>query len=91
MQKLIWVLLLAVLSWAPVGSLLASDPLESEIVIREEEDKKIEEFWVDGKLEAIKVTPKVGKPYYLVDPDGRALDDQERGSMILPRWKIFQW
>ncbi|MDR9468557.1 DUF2782 domain-containing protein [Marinospirillum sp.] len=91
MQKLIWVLLLALLSWAPAGSLLASDPVESEIVIREEEDRKIEEFWVDGKLEAIKVTPKVGKPYYLVDPDGRALDDQERGSLRLPSWKIFQW
>lgn len=91
MQKLILVLLLALLSWAPASSLLASDPAESEIVIREEEDKVIEEFWVDGKLEAIKVTPRVGQPYYLVDPDGRDLDDQERGSLRLPSWKIFQW
>jgi len=91
MQKLIWLLLVALLSWAPIGGLLASDPAESEIVIREEEDKVIEEFWVDGKLEAIKVTPSVGQPYYLVDPEGRDLDDQERGSMRLPSWKIFQW
>ena len=91
MQKLIWLLLVVLLSWVPAGSLLANDPAESEIVIREEEDKVIEEFWVDGKLEAIKITPRVGQPYYLVDPDGRALDDQERGSMRLPSWKIFQW
>ena len=92
LKKLLLLLLLACLSGLAATSLWANtSPGETEIVIREEEDKTIEEFWVDGKLEAIKVTPRVGPSYYLVDPDGRALDDQERGSMRLPSWKIFQW
>lgn len=91
MKKMMLLLLLACLSWVGASSLWASDPDETEIIIREEEDKTIQEFWVDGKLEAIKITPRVGQPYYLVDPEGRALDDQERGSLLLPSWKIFQW
>lgn len=90
-KKLILILLVACLSGLGSASLWANDPDETEIIIREEEDKTIEEFWVDGKLEAIKITPRRGQPYYLVDPDGRALDDQERGSLRLPSWKIFQW
>ena len=91
MKKMMLLLLLACLSWAGTSSLWASDPDETEIVIREQDEKTIKEFWVDGKLEAIKVIPRVGPSYYLVDPDGRALDDQERGSLRLPSWKIFQW
>lgn len=90
-KNLIALLLLVCLSGLVATSLSAQDLDETEIVIREEEEKTIKEFWVEGKLEAIKVIPRVGPSYYLVDPEGRALDDQERGSLRLPSWKIFQW
>ncbi|WP_114417104.1 DUF2782 domain-containing protein [Marinospirillum perlucidum] len=91
MQKIIAAGVALIATGLLAASLWANDPVDSEIVIRESEDKVIEEFWVAGKLKAIKVTPRRGEPYFLVDPDGLDLDDQERGSMRLPSWKIFQW
>jgi len=42
----------------------------------------------------IKVTPKVGKPYYLVDHKGDGVfsraDDNER-SLSVPMWLIKSW
>ena len=58
-------------------SVMAQDavPTEPEVTIRQEGDRTVEEYRVNGFLYAIKVTPKTGAPYYLVavDEDGRKL------------------
>lgn len=47
------------------------DPsLEPEVTIRQRGEEQVEEFRIGGKLYMIKVTPKYGKPYYLVDQRG---------------------
>lgn len=55
------------------------------------EETTIEEYRVGGKLYMIKVTPKHGKPYYLVDDlgDGRfARQDGLDSGVRVPRWVI---
>lgn len=66
---------------------------EPDVVIRQEGDRMVEEYRVNGFLYAIKVTPKNGPPYYLVaiDDEGNfARSDQPEG-MRIPSWKIFEW
>src|SRR5438445_9326548 len=46
---------------------IASDPdLEPQITIIRRQAETIEEYRVNGRLTMIKVTPKTGRPYYLV-------------------------
>lgn len=44
---------------------------EPEIVITTKGQDRYEEYRIGGRLYMIKVTPKIGKPYYLVDNTGR--------------------
>ena len=59
----------------------ASD--EPEVTITKQTGQTIEEYRVGGRLYMIKITPKVGKPYYLVD----SLDSGFRP----PRWVIHRF
>ncbi len=45
--------------------------LEPQVTIVKSETETREEFRIKGKLYMVKVTPAVGKPYYLVEPPGR--------------------
>lgn len=76
----------------PVSLAIANTP-EPEITIRQEADRTIEEYRINGQLYAIKVTPKVGEPYYLVDSEGDGQLDkrQERGRLLIPSWILFKW
>ncbi|SFX78411.1 DUF2782 domain-containing protein [Marinospirillum alkaliphilum] len=83
------VLLLALM--LSVGWAHANTP-EPEITIRQEGDKTIEEYRINGRLYAIKVIPARGEPYYLVDSEGDGeLDRQERGRLLIPSWILFRW
>lgn len=44
---------------------------EPEVVITTKGEDRHEEFRIGGRLYMIKVIPKVGKPYYLIDNEGR--------------------
>ena len=67
--------------------------LEPEVTITTRGDTTYEEYRANGRLYMIKVTPKNGKPYYLVDSDGggqfRRSDLEPRTSV--PRWVIKSW
>ena len=84
--------LVFLLALAVSPSSWAANP-EPEVIIRQEKDQTIEEYRLNGQLYAIKVIPKKGKPYYLVDSDGDGELDlrQERGKLVVPRWLIFSW
>ncbi|WP_339513304.1 DUF2782 domain-containing protein [Pseudomonas sp. RL_15y_Pfl2_60] len=73
----------------------AEDPVtaEPDVTIRQEGDRKVQEYRVNGFLYAIKVIPKNGKPYFLVRSDGSdgnfiRSDDPD---MLIPAWEIFSW
>lgn len=74
------------------GSATANTP-EPEITIRQEAERTIEEYRINGQLYAIKIIPKVGEPYYLVDSEGDGQLDKrhERGHLSVPSWILFKW
>lgn len=66
---------------------------EPEVTITTKGTEIHEEYRLNGRLYMIKVTPKHGKPYYLIDPDGggqfRRSDFQPR--IAIPMWVIKRW
>ena len=64
---------------------------EPQVTITKPREAVIEEYRVGGKLYMIKVTPKVGPPYYLVDDlgDGKFVRQESLDSGFRPpRWVI---
>ncbi len=72
------------------GRRTSADP---DVTIRTEGDKTIQEYRQNGFLYAIKVTPKHGKPYFLVRADGTDANfiRSDQPDMLIPSWKIFEW
>lgn len=78
----------------------ASEPDESErptpdVTIIQGRDKTISEFRIHGRLYMIKVTPRRGVPYYLVDTDGDGNLESRRGELgedlLIPSWTLLEW
>ena len=64
---------------------------EPQITIIKRTEQTVEEYRVGGKLYMIKVTPKVGAPYYLVDDRGDGKFSRQEGldsGIRPPRWVI---
>lgn len=61
---------------------------EPEVTITTKGTEIHEEYRLNGQLYMIKVTPRQGKPYYLVDPDGSG---QFRRSELQPRIAVPMW
>lgn len=76
----------------PPPPITAGEPIdEPEVKIIKQTDQTIEEYRVGGKLYMIKVTPKYGPPYYLVDDkgDGKfARQESLDSGFRVPRWII---
>jgi hypothetical protein len=71
------------------------DPaLEPEVSVIVRPEETVEEYRLNGKLYMIKVTPKSGKPYYLVDNVGNGkfvrYDDYDSG-LRPPMWLLLQF
>ncbi|MFI8482159.1 DUF2782 domain-containing protein [Pseudomonas sp. NPDC078700] len=88
-------LLLAGLLGFSATAARAEDPVSADpdVTIRQEGDRTVQEYRVNGFLYAIKVIPKNGKPYFLVRSDGSdgnfiRSDDPD---MLIPAWEIFSW
>jgi len=66
-------------------------PDNAQVTITKKRDLTIEEYRVGGRLYMIKVTPKYGPPYYLVDDlgDGTfARQESLDSGFRVPRWII---
>ncbi len=67
---------------------------EPEITIRDGGDRTLYEYRVNGILYAIKVKPKVGPEYYLVDVNGDGnyvRQEIQRKSFLIPQWVLLRW
>jgi len=67
---------------------------EPEITIRDGGDRTLYEYRVNGILYAIKVKPKKGPEYYLVDVNGDGnyvRHDSKRKSFLIPEWVLLRW
>lgn len=95
MRRLNRLLLLGVLAVAPLAASAADEApsADPDVTIRTEGDKTIQEYRQNGFLYAIKVTPKGGKPYFLVRADGSDANfiRSDQPDMLIPSWKIFEW
>lgn len=71
------------------------DPVEPEITIVQQEDKVLYEYRDEGgRLIMVKVVPKNGRPYYLLDTDGDGELDATQWdprSVAVQMWEIFRW
>lgn len=78
----------------PPGMEAFDAALEPQVTIVKSEKETREEFRTNGKLYMIKVTPAVGKPYYLVDHQGNGqfIEADMIGPVTKPpMWVIHSW
>lgn len=68
---------------------------EPQVTIIEREDRTIQEYRVNGRLVLVKITPKGGPPYYLVDRSGDGLVDEQIDNIDeasgLVQWVILRF
>jgi len=67
---------------------------EPEVRIIRKKDAVIEEYRVNGLLRFIKITPSIGKPYYMVDTDGDGVLETREDDLANPpinQWILLEW
>jgi hypothetical protein len=68
---------------------------EPEVRIVESKEATVAEYRRHGKLYMMKVTPKIGKPYYLIDNEGKGsfirADVPASGRIAIPQWVLFEF
>lgn len=74
---------------------LGLDPsLEPEVTITEGTDATVEEHRINGQLYMIKIIPRIGRPYFLLNRS-RASEPPHRGNMesgiSVPMWEIYRF
>ncbi|PMR77196.1 DUF2782 domain-containing protein [Billgrantia endophytica] len=70
----------------------SSADIEPDITIRQEEDRTIREYRVNGQLYAIEIRPSRGPSYFLVDHDGDGNFERQEGDRIaIPQWILLSW
>ena len=80
----------------PIPPKVPGEQVEPTVTIREEEGQLIEDYRMNGRVYMVKITPKVGPPYYYIDTDGDGqleLDmDKNAMNPVQPvHWKIKEW
>ncbi len=91
-----WALLTAVALNSPVlAEESVDDTLQPDVVIKQDKRGLIEEYRINGRVYMIKVTPKKGPPYYLVDSDGDGELESRKNelapNLLIPSWVLFRW
>jgi len=66
---------------------LAQPAVQPEITSQKDAQRTVEEYRINGKLYAIRVTPKSGGAYFLYDDDGDGdFKRVETPSVPVPKW-----
>lgn len=68
--------------------------LEPQVTITKQTEQTVEEYRAGGRLYMIKIIPKIGKPYFLVDDLGDGKFSRRDGldsGVRPPRWVIHQF
>ena len=73
----------------------ATEPeFEPQVTIIRREAEVVEEVRVGGQIQYVRVTPRHGKPYFLIpDPNGHAFIRRDSLDIQLkvPMWTLFSW
>jgi len=80
---------------SPPPALEADDaPGEPQVTITTQNVETVQEYRIGGRLYMLKITPKIGKPYFLVDDrgDGKFSRQESLDSGVRPpRWVIHNF
>ncbi|MFO1322873.1 MAG: DUF2782 domain-containing protein [Burkholderiales bacterium] len=76
----------------PTPDTVVDPELEPQVTIIRKETETLEEVRVAGELRYVRVTPRIGRPYYLVPRAGRLqrFDTLDTGLSV-PMWQLFSW
>lgn len=78
----------------PTGTNEAEE-LEPEVSIIKRDRETIHEYRVNGALYMVKIEPRNGPPYYLIDKDGdgslESRYNKLEPALLVPSWMIFRW
>jgi hypothetical protein len=105
MRLTVCIAMLLVLPWAAAAQDEAgpTEPREEadrpaptpDVTIIQGEDRTIAEYRIHGRLYMIKVTPRKGPPYYMVDTDGDGNLESRSGELnedlLIPSWTLMEW
>ena len=72
----------------------ADSPEEPQVTIIRRDGETVEEVRIGGNLKFIRVTPRHGRPYYLIpDPNGNQFirRDSLDSGLKVPLWVLFSW
>ncbi len=78
----------------PMNASTPDADLEPPVTIIKQAEQTIEEYRANGKLYMIKIIPKIGAPYYLVDDRGDGKFSRQEGldsGVRPPRWTIHKF
>lgn len=79
----------------PLPPKVQEEQIEPTVTIREEEDRRVEEYSYNGQVYMVKVTPAVGPPYYFIDTDGDGNLETSPDKGLDPvkpvQWKIVEF
>ena len=71
------------------------ESLEPEVTIIQRDKVTVHEYRLNGRLYAVKVIPRRGPPYFLVDGDGDGVMETRRNELapdfLIPSWVLFSW
>jgi len=88
---------LAVLTLLGTGftATAADDDASGRVTIEGPDSGIVQELRVNGQLYAIRITPKKGYPYYLVDSDGDGSLETRNNDLgeklLIPTWVLKSW
>ena len=73
----------------------SAESLEPEVTIIQRDKVTLHEYRLNGRLYAVKVIPRRGPPYFLVDGDGDGVMETRRNELapdfLVPSWVLFSW
>jgi hypothetical protein len=79
---------------APTG-IDETDELEPEVSIIKRGEETVSEYRINGELYMVKIEPRSGPPYYLIDKDGdgslESRYNKLEPALLVPSWMIFRW
>ncbi len=69
--------------------------LQPEVRVQDHANRRMEEYRVNNNLYMVKVTPKSGPSYFLVDTDGSGEMEMRRQTpgqdIQVPQWTLSNW
>ena len=79
----------------PPPRVQSGEAIEPDVTIIETDKERIQQYSVNGQVYAVKITPKSGPSYYMIDTDGDGNletrhNDIEQGMQV-PQWILFSW